>query len=1742
MKDIFQFRNEITGAYAAFSRGVSRYTAQDIAQVLKKIDNEKQSYWPDPLIQLNLSFTTGGTVADLVAQGKLHPLCRYAFSVNGEPLTLYRHQEQAIGRYRRHRNYVVTTGTGSGKSLTFFIPIVDAILRGKDADDTPRTRALIVYPMNALANSQMEEVKKYINNLPEEHRPTVRRYTSADDHEVRREMAANPPDILLTNYEMLELLLTRSKEDTDRKVIRNCRGLEFLVLDELHTYRGRQGADIALLVRRLRHATESDHMLCIGTSATMSSSDNADDRRREVATVAELLFGSPVDFHDVIEESLHRVTDSRISLPSIRDTLAAYVAGRPDFSAGIPDITTNPLAVWVELNLGIDLQANDYRRAMPLSLTALAERLHGFCGVDKELAKTVLQDFLMAACRVQVGRRRPFAFKLHQFISAPGNIHLTLEPRGRRYITLEGQVESPSGTPLFSAWFCRDCGKEYLPVWKNPQTGQFSPRDIRETKADGEHTDDASGNDMEAGFLTPLLDKEPNPEDGTIQPVYVDWNTDRDALPDEWFKYARSGAERKLEKSKEKRLPVVVQVNARGELDKSAAKFQYFPVPFIFCPHCGSVSDAQRGADANRLVSLSGEGRSSASSVITQETLYHLNQEILESTDPKERDRLRERWKFLGFSDNRQDTALQAGHFNDLMRKLIVSAAELHALNHAAAPLSESDMVAAVMHALHLDAEDDTILRRVFTGRLVGRALDEPRELLRFFLGYHITSSLRAEWRYMHPSLEQVNLLSLEYDNISALAEDESLSLSTQAFADLSSAGRQTVIHAILENLRGQGFIASRFLSPEEQSRFITAASTVLLPAWRDINPHDAHTTSCYFIQSGNRKPKQGSRDKHLSDRSAVVQAVKGRLLRRLQEPDRSTWSAFVNLRGGSDAIVTFLEAVLRQGVRHGLLTLTSKGGYALNAARIRWCATSPEKQLEQTRGNVYFAALYRRLASILESDPAYLFKMEAAEHTSQVDQGARKLLEFRFRNDAESRTAWGKESAPGEEMLPLPVLYCSPTMELGVDISSLNVVYMRNVPPSPANYAQRAGRAGRSGETAMAVTYCHAMSPHDQWFFQQPGAIVSGTVKPPAIDLCNRDLVESHLRSILLAATGQTLPPSVAECMDAANDYTLRQDIIDSLKSAATQQKALLMAQKVVDSLRANIPDTPENAWFYSPDFITDTLGAAPDALKEAFESWRSLRQSADRLSKESYEKSHGFGIVPEDERKIAERRTRDAQTQLEVLHRSGGKNNEYETYRYLASQGFIPGYNFPRLPVLAWIPGPDRANSQMLSRARFLALAEFGPHNHVYHCGEKYKVNRIKLRATSAGTSLVTQDIQICAECGHAHFAEAGKANLDICPHCGKEALNTTQKLYHVEAVETERVMHITSAEEERQRQGYEMQTCYSFALRNGVSAESSISVSTPDGRPLGSFTYGQAATLYKVNRGWNRRTNKATVGFLVDSMSGLWVSESRSDAANANTERIVPYVKDTRNILIFRPACIPEDDSFMPTLQAALKVGITRAFQVESAEVAVEPLPDLSRRKCLLIYEAAEGGAGVLHGLVDSPERLAQVAQEALAAMHYGITAGGELVDTEQERDEAKRCVKACYRCLLSYTNQLEHKNIDRTNPAVLGLLLSFLHAGYSRSGQESPAPAAAGATPEERWLQQASACGLPAPQLHVDKLGMHFFAWFPSHRLAVFMGQAPDNAQDLDDFAVPHFTFPADETAWPAAFAQLQSLMN
>ena len=260
--DIFNLHRDIIEDYKSFVNSFVNIKDDSIRAYVESEMN-RGKFWPEPLIQFNPSFKLGASIQSLCDKSTLHPDIANIF----KGFTLFQHQVEAITTGAAGFDYVVTSGTGSGKSLIFLATIFDFLLKNKTGKGIC---AVIVYPMNALINSQTVEIKKFAENYKKvtghEFPFKFAQYTGQEGQDVRERIKKDLPDIILTNYMMLELILTRSQEHIIRNSIYD--NLKYLVFDELHTYRGRQGSDVAFLIRRIK-AQSQNRIICIGTSATM---------------------------------------------------------------------------------------------------------------------------------------------------------------------------------------------------------------------------------------------------------------------------------------------------------------------------------------------------------------------------------------------------------------------------------------------------------------------------------------------------------------------------------------------------------------------------------------------------------------------------------------------------------------------------------------------------------------------------------------------------------------------------------------------------------------------------------------------------------------------------------------------------------------------------------------------------------------------------------------------------------------------------------------------------------------------------------------------------------------------------------------------------------------------------------------------------------------------------------------------------------------------------------------------------------------------------------------------------------------------------------------------------------------------------------------------------------------------------------------------------------------------------------
>jgi hypothetical protein len=981
-----------------------------------------------------------------------------------------------------------------------------------------------------------------------------------------------------------------------------------------------------------------------------------------------------------------------------------------------------------------------------------------------------------------------------------------------------------------------------------------------------------------------------------------------------------------------------------------------------------------------KLSRLSSEGRSTATTLLSISTVSKLKA-ILPATTTAA--------KVLSFTDNRQDASLQAGHFNDFVQTSFLRSS-LRAALEKTGELEQAKLAAAVVAQMGL-AQTDYAKEPADFG--IGKKRNE--EAFTQLIEYRLYEDLRRGWRIVQPNLEQCGLLRIEYLDLVSVCESIELWAKHQhpILLKATPAQRYQAIIPLLNLLRKELAIDANFLQSEGIDELKRKVNQALKEPWTIGETEQLHQATWASLSKGEPK----DRSKHKIKLTATSKI--GKFLR---SPYTWDWLTESIKTDEYDRLIHTLIAALCDS---GYLT-QSVNGIQLRSDCLVWQACKIDRiapdlleskyadteKIESRPVNKFFQNFYIETA-------AKIRQMRGREHTGQVPSYLRQEREEDFRH--------GK----------LATLFCSPTMELGIDISDLNVVHLRNVPPSPANYAQRSGRAGRSGQGAIVITYAGAGNGHDQYFYRHQAEMVAGAVAPPKLELANQDLIKSHIYSIWLGQAGLEFRDSMNQVLDLERTgYPLKDDIRATL--AVMQQP--LTHQICVNTARSILSDTfcqtdLDRVSWYSPEWLEQTITNALNAFDFACNRWRNLYADAVNQKHEAQRTIDraAAGNETKADRDGANRALREAQRQIDILvgqDRSSKNNSQFEfyPYRYFAAEGFLPGFNFPRLPVRAYIPtGKD--GGEYISRPRHLAIREMAPQNILYYEGNKFKVDRTKQYAQ--GIDSRYQRLVICDRCGYFHTNP-----VDVCENCGHKPTSDRHgkpavitKALEMDTMFARRRERITCDEEDRLKNGYQITTCFRFSDRRREIA----TVTAKDGTELLRLTYGETAEMMRLNRGL--RSNKE-YGFKLDPTTGQWEPPTNNPETQAKIEHDVHLmVKDTSNVLLIEPLALPvgNPESFIATFQHALERSIQAVYKLEESELESERLGQ--EGDCLLFWEAAEGGAGVLSQILEDPHSFQRLAKMALEICHF--------------IEDKPSCAQACYECLLSYGNQWDHPLLNR-----------------------------------------------------------------------------------------------------------------
>jgi len=1615
--------------------------------------------WKEPFLQLTRRFERGETFAELVADASvdLHPDAVRCFTTragdrDAEPLHPHRHQSDAVRAILGARaNVIVATGTGSGKSYTFGIPIVSECLRLRQ-QGVNGIKAVIIYPMNALANSQYDDLARrlhgsglrlalYTGDTEFGEGEALASYTAVTgratpyDSEVlsRQEIQANPPDILMTNYQMLELLLTRF-EDRVLFPPEHAGALRFLVLDEVHTYTGKRGADVACLIRRLKqHTNTIGRLRCIGASATVESSPGA-DAQATIARFATQLFGEPFSpAHVIGERYLPPPAASDSVLPTAIGVTHAMLdsfngaGGEAELLARAVPLAEALLgrallpAEQTREGLGIALrdQATLYfldhlLDAAPVALNgAIAHYRHAYRAAHAEDA--VERELLAALLVGQVASVRLHADaapearlipRLHAFFSQGRAIQACLSPLGPHY-TDRGDLLCPTcatagqQTQSFPLSFCRGCGQEFYGAAIGVE-GELAPCDL-----------DAAALQDNAVYLYPG--------------VYDETQT---PIPDTWW----TPKTHQVRKQYQRAVPVnTTYCPTHNRLacdcgEPGVVAVAAVSAPFLLCPACGITYD-RRPREFNKLFSFGSVGRSTATDVIVAETLRAL--------PTAER-------KLIAFSDNRQDTALQAAHMNNLQRRIhfrrgVVAALDAtacvtarDAYDPAAPALALDDTGKAIFDALAKNNAMPTYARS--QGKYATSRRDDA--LFQRYLQFGALNELTSAGRRSHLNLEEAGLLLVGYDGLDLFAADDAVWAGLPALAETPVAARADYLQGLLDIIRRRRAIAHKDLinfDAFDQEVLGKLDATVffhqggygsILPAGYSDDAVNTHREAEVYRWATPSGALVSWTRRALGVEWQVAAEIVRSVAMRMTDPDAGY--LVVEQRKHIGALTMLNPERLRfQLTRATEHAACPKCGLVQHFRALQLCTGAKCDQTRpQNYANNYFAHAYLRPFA---GDVA----VEAEEHSGQVSGADRRRIEERFRDDHDS----------------LNVLVCTPTLELGIDIGSLTSVYMRNVPPSPSNYAQRAGRAGRKGQASLISVFCGVGSsrgPHDQYFYKRPEKIIAGVISPPRFLLDNRALIQTHIHSLTLETLGRArkLPTRPNEILDLNTPgLSLFNDLEMGYREDIERH-----ADAIVRATQAAFgQERTDYPWFTDP-FIHATVEGFVDHLSDAFDAWRrEYRQLQDELNDISHTLAND---APSKELKWRQGVIYD---RLDDMR--NGKRGFY-TYRYLGAQGFLPNYAFPRQATTVSFYEIDAD----ISRDQALALREYAPGNAIYYRGARYEVTMARLRTEQGAPAF--DDLLICPACSAAYLG--AEAKVSACPTCGA-SLTTTHTHQHALALPdmlAKRRTNITSDEEERLRQGYHVKYHYQqgaatrrFTLQPPPeSSEEPLDAEHPSAGapPSIQLTYEHNGRILVANEGTVQAERASQErGFVLCLKCGRWLigDERIADHINPTTARacrhgatsadlahgVVLYVNSRVDVLtldVATPSETPagQEEAFYTTLATALLQAAEIALNLDESELNgfLIPHPTERNRWRIVLYETAEGGMGAIESLTNATQ-FARIAARACELLHDGEGAPSSSNPDDGASDGG--CERACYECLCTFYNQQQHHLLNR-----------------------------------------------------------------------------------------------------------------
>lgn len=1603
--------DKIKADYRSYVSSILTVRDREISQLAKE-EVKHTGFVKGPFLETTLPFEEGESLKELAEKDGLisKEFSKMGPNVHYEDWKLRIHQQRALEHViREDRNMVVSTGTGSGKTECYLYPIFNEIMREKEAGTLDSgVRALLIFPMNALANDQQKKLRKLLADYPD---ITFGRYTGETKHANLKEepeeaekrlhkeydsqhqddldissrlsipneymcreyMAKNPPHILLTNYAMLEYMLLRPDTapffDTEK-----AKNWKFIVIDEAHTYKGAVGTEIAFLLRRLKERIQhhrSEPFKCIATSATLGTEGG----KASLAEFAAQLFGEPFDENDVIttERKKRKPSDS------IRDFSPSDYRKIKSDSLNLDENERGLFLYKALVNDARLFKLYDILGERPKDIIEVANYV--FYDIeDNTQREQALIDLieLAAAAKKSEYEAALLPARYHLFVKSLEGMFVEYYPRKRVFLDRKEKYTDATGEySVFEMANCQKCGQEYIlgktitkdgknylvqtSSMEKPEFYFISDSDVDEIFDEDDDLDEQSNFSsldkyrlcLSCGRITAFSEK---PDYGCCKA------SDNNKIVTVYnLKYAGKGKESNC------------------------------------CPACGATREGliKRFLTANQPATFA-VGKSlydaipprpvnKQKSVVNTDDLFSDDLFGGLDADATAIDDLvidESGRKLLVFSDNRQEAAFYAGSFEKRYKQAMWRKVILNCLiEEGDEGLSVDDLISKAkqmaeregLYTLDLVERDNELEANVMSN-------EQKKEMAAHYIMQE----------FMSPDIA-TGLEGLGY--IQIMPEKIKFPDGVSRYGVEGGNNIWSVYRFVFDTLRQKGTITfPELISPEDD--FFSP---------RNHAGFFRNSVSEKIYKKGyvyGFMPGEG----HKNKRSAMFLKI----LNRTQVSEDNGVKAIANLQQCYDDII-------QQMRRLGYVSVgpDSDSGqiYALNHKSWKFKYIKPSEKIYRCKkcGKIFTYSLYNICPELkcdgeleelpadeIRSDSYYeslytgkqFIPMIAREHTAQLSSETARQYQEKFEQGA------------------INVLSCSTTFEMGVDVGELEATFQRNVPPETSNYIQRAGRAGRrTSSAAFSVTFARRNS-HDMTFYQNPAEIIAGKIAAPVLEVDNEKIALRHLNSVVVAAFFKAYPEFFTGKVKRIVSYEDKDNMGVELKKYLDSKP-----QELLDTIHRVFDDNiceqlRVDDWGFVNELVGDD-GKLVIAIKERETDIAGLLELKSNVNANSTDRELGIA--------------RAVTKLIETL-------NDESSINYLSAKGVLPKYGFPIDTVSLDIINNKNQEAEKLDLSRDLrmAISEFAPPAQIVANGKQWKSYAIN---TIPDKSWPTYVYYECPSCKRIYPPKSEvtevtinlEEEVDICPECSAE-MKARKFIIPLFGFSTSYKEAPKQVGDTRPRAYYATQTQFwsDTDLTESQQKEVKSRMLNFNGKEV-SAKYSPGGRLFVLNQG----TNGAGLyvcpdcGFTteVDKLPKRGHSNKYGrNCSNKILQRVSLGHQFSTDILKIQlpeheieqshSDSLEKKDQYLSVLYALLE-GASAALDISRSDIS----GCVTGNRQIVLYDDTPGGSGFVKHIYDHLEEVVAKAKEKV---------NGSCGCTKET---------SCYGCLRNYGNQFYHDILSR-----------------------------------------------------------------------------------------------------------------